>query len=396
MIPMWNAYSFFITYANIDNFEPQNDKMPENVSNVLDKWILSSLSQMVEEIRTEMDRYNLQKSANRFAKFIDDLTNWYIRRSRRRFWKSQNDTDKTEAYATLYYCLLTFSKTAAPFIPFITEAMYQNLRTADMPESVHLCDYPTPDNCRDVYLEKQMENTMNAVSLGRFLRTQNNLKVRQPLARALLVAPDAETEKMLQGTISIIAEELNVKSVEFEADEGALVKRSAKANFKVLGAKLGKNMKDGAAQIAKFTDAEVASIVKGNPVTITFADGSNAEITADDLIIQREQKPGMTVATENGITIALDTNLNDELIAEGFAREFVSKIQNLRKESDFDVADRIIIQFKDGAYSKFINSFNDYISNETLAESITACAELADAVELDINGEAVAVKIEKI
>ena len=396
MIPMWNAYSFFITYANIDNFEPQDDKMPQNVSNVLDKWILSSLSQMVEEIRTEMDRYNLQKGANRFAKFIDDLTNWYIRRSRRRFWKSQNDTDKTEAYATLYYCLVTFCKAAAPFIPFITEAIYQNLRTGAMPESVHLCDYPTPDDCRDIYLEKQMEYTMNAVSLGRFLRTQNNLKVRQPLSRALLVAPDAEAEKMLSETVSIIAEELNVKSVGFEADEGALVKRSAKANFKVLGAKLGKNMKEGAAQIAKFTDAEVASIVKGNPVNINFADGSNAEITADDLIIQREQKPGMTVATENGITIALDTNLNDELIAEGFARELVSKIQNLRKESGFDVADRITVTLKHSACDAAVAKFTDYISTETLAEKITVCDEIAGSTTIDVNGENVEVKVERI
>ncbi len=395
MIPMWNAYSFFITYANIDNFVPANDKMPEKVSNVLDKWILSSLSQMVGEIRSEMDRYNLQKSANRFAKFIDDLTNWYIRRSRRRFWKSQNDTDKTEAYATLYYCLVTFCKAAAPFIPFITEAMYQNLRQDGMSESVHLCDYPTPDDCRDVYLEKQMEYTMNAVSLGRFLRTQNNLKVRQPLGRALLVAPDAEAEKMLRDTVSIIAEELNVKNVEFEADEGALVKRSAKANFKVLGAKLGKNMKDGAAQIAKFTDAEVASIVKGNPVTLTFADGSNAEITADDLIIQREQKPGMTVASENGITIALDTTLNDELIAEGFAREFVSKIQNLRKESGFDVADRITIVYKNGSYNPAITKFNDYISTETLATSICGSDSIENGVVLDINGDNVEVEVER-
>ena len=237
---------------------------------------------------------------------------------------------------------------------------------------------------------------MNAVSLGRFLRTQNNLKVRQPLARALLVAPDAETEEMLRKTAGIIAEELNVKAVEFEADEGALVKRSAKANFKVLGAKLGKNMKDGAAQIAKFSDAEVASIAKGNLISISFADGSSAEITADDLIIQREQKPGMTVATENGITIALDTNLNDDLIAEGFAREFVSKIQNLRKESGFDVADRITISYKHCASDNAVARFNDYIASETLAEKIVICDSIADAVTLDINGENVEVKVEKI
>ena len=397
MIPLWNAYSFFVTYANVDNFVPTDDKMPSNVNNVLDKWILSSLSQMVEEIRTELDRYNLQKAANRFAKFIDDLTNWYIRRSRRRFWKSQNDNDKMEAYATLYYCLVTFTKTAAPFIPYVTEAIYRNLRTEAMPESVHLCDYPTPDDCRDVYLEKQMELTMQAVSLGRFLRTQNNLKVRQPLARAILVAPNNEATKMLRETAWIVAEELNVKAVEFCQDETDLVSRSAKANFKTLGKKLGKNMKEGAAMIMNFSDAEISAILSGKEVTLNFADGSSCSIAEEDLLIQREQKPGMTVATENGITIALDTQLNEELIAEGFAREFVSKLQNLRKESQLEVSDRITIQVAvDKAQNKsYLEKFEDYIKAETLTTQINFVAALADGEVFDVNGENVTVKLNK-
>ncbi len=398
MIPLWNAYSFFVTYANVDNFTPKGDKMPTQVNNVLDKWILSSLSQMVEEIRTELDRYNLQKAANRFAKFIDDLTNWYIRRSRRRFWKSQNDNDKFEAYETLYYCLVTFAKTAAPFIPFVTESIYQNLKTDSMPESVHLCDYPTPDDCRDVYLEKQMELTMQAVSLGRFLRTQNNLKVRQPLSRAILVAPNSEATEMLRDTAWIVAEELNVKNVEFCENETDLVSRSAKANFKTLGKKLGKNMKEGAAIIVNFNDANIADVLSGKGVELTFADGSSCVITEEDLIIQREQKPGMTVATENGITIALDTTLNDELLAEGFAREFVSKLQNLRKESQLEVSDRISIKVTtaDELDKAYLEKFASYIQTETLTETIEFVDSINDGEVLDINGANVTVSLTKI
>ena len=178
---------------------------------------------MIEEVTEEMDSYHLQKAAIRFGQFVDDLTNWYIRRSRRRFWKSQNDTDKEDAYQTLYYVLLTFTKTAAPFIPFITESIYQNLRTDDMPESVHLTDFPAPSSdIRDVRLETQMDYTMRAVSLGRYLRTQHSLKVRQPLAKAIIVIANSEVVEMLQETAPIIAEELNVKEVVFQTNEAEL------------------------------------------------------------------------------------------------------------------------------------------------------------------------------
>ncbi len=390
MLPIWNAYSFFVTYANVDNWEPAPGIAagPENPANPLDRWILSSLSQMTEEIGNEMDDYNLQKAANRFKKFVEDLTNWYIRRSRRRFWKSSNDNDKQDAYQTLHYVLLTFAKTAAPFIPFTTEAIYRNLRTAEMPESVHLCDFPQPETARrDVYLEAQMENTMTAVTLGRFLRTQHSLKVRQPLAKAIIVVHDQEICKMLSETSDIIAEELNVKQIVFGEDEEELVTRKAKANFKVLGRKLGKDMKEGAALIAQLDAAAIATVLDGGIVSITFASGTVMDISLDDLLIERQEKPGMTVATESGITLALDTVLDDALKQEGMAREFVSKVQNLRKDTDFEVSDRINVTYQATATAQAaIDKFSEYISNEVLALSLES-AELDAGLEVDLNSE---------
>ena len=395
MIPMWNALSFFTTYANVGGYTPAAGevKPPANPANVLDRWILSSASQMVEEIRQEMDDYNLQKAATRFSKFIDDLTNWYIRRSRRRFWKSDSDSDKREAYQTLHYVLLLFAKTAAPFIPFTTEAIYQALKTGGMPESVHLCDYPEPDDCRDEYLERQMELTMLAVSQGRFLRTANNLKVRQPLARAILALGSKEAKEMVQQTAWIIADELNVKAVDFCDDEEELVKRSCKANFKALGARLGKEMKAAAAKIAQLSAAEISSILAGNPLAIALSDGNTAEITADDLIIKREERPGLVASSENGVTIALETTLTPALEAEGMAREMVSKLQNLRKESQFEVTDRINVTYAaDGALAAALAEYRDYISGEVLAASFEPGA---GEVTLDINGLTAAVTVTK-
>ena len=381
----------------MDGYEPPAGEVqpPAKASNVLDRWILSSASQMVEEIRGELDAYNLQKAANRFSRFIDDLTNWYIRRSRRRFWKSSDDADKREAYRTLHYVLLTFAKTAAPFIPFTTEAIYRTLRTKEMPESVHLCDYPEPNDCRDEYLEKQMELTMTAVSSGRFLRTANNLKVRQPLAKAVLASPDAASRKMLEETAWIVAEELNVKSVEFSDDEEALVRRSAKANFKVLGSRLGKNMKEAAAKIQALTGREIGDVLAGKPYKLVLADGTEAEITAEDLVVQREEKPGLVAASENGITIALATELTPELEGEGFARELVSKIQNLRKEKGFDVTDRIrVVCSVPEKREAALEANRAYICEETLAVAFeTGPAE--NGAEADVNGESCRISVER-
>jgi isoleucyl-tRNA synthetase len=398
MIPIWNAYSFLVTYANVDHWEPApGGATPQNLSNPLDRWILSSLTQMTEEIQNEMDNYNLQKAATRFTRFVDDLTNWYIRRSRRRFWKSQNDADKSEAYQTLHYALLTFARTAAPFIPFVTETIYQNLRTEDMPESVHLCDYPQADNSRrDETLEKQMENTMTAARLGRFLRSQSNLKTRQPLAKAVIVAADPETRILLKETADIIGEELNVKEIVFSADENELVTYSAKANFKTLGPKLGKMMKEAANAIQSFSSVEVAAILAGTERQITLSDGNSVAIATSDLDLRREEKPGLTVANEGALTVALDTTLTRSLEEEGFAREFVSRIQNLRKESGLKVSDRIEIAYQvPEEWKSALTNFRDYIASETLAEKVEA-ADLSGTEPVILNDVSCAVKVSKI
>jgi len=391
IIPLWNSYSFFMTYASVDKWEPfETPRPPENPDHSLDRWILSSLSEMISEIRDHMDRYHLQKAANRFEKFIKDLTNWYIRRSRRRFWKSQNDGDKDNAYRTLHYVLLTFCKTAAPFIPFITDEIYRNLRTDTMPESVHLCDYPESDNKnRDSELEKQMEYTMQTVSLGRFLRAQNSLRVRQPLSKVLVVASSPEIRQLLEGTVNIISEELNVKTVEISAEESELVNRTVKANFKSLGPKLGRNMKEVANMIAALDEATAFDIIQGENIELQLASGEKIVINADDVIIHREEREGLCVVNEGDITVALDSVLTEDLKIEGLAREFVSRLQNIRKDIGLDVADRIAICYStdNTAMLQAISEFNEYISNETLALSLKENETLTgeNAIKTDIN-----------
>ncbi|MBQ5795583.1 MAG: isoleucine--tRNA ligase, partial [Kiritimatiellae bacterium] len=244
LIPWWNAYSFFVTYANVDGFHDKEVTFPES-ENVLDKWIVSSMETLIADVSAAMDNYDLQKSVRPFVKFIEDLTNWYIRRSRRRFWKSTNDGDKLSAYRTLRYVLVQLSKVAAPFTPFIAEEIYSNLKGESDPESVHLCDFPTANAAaRDLELERRMADVQAAVELGRRLRADNDLKVRQPLSALKLAGGD------VAGLESLIEDELNVKKVDFVADETELCDITYKANFKTLGKKCGAKMKAVAAAIA--------------------------------------------------------------------------------------------------------------------------------------------------
>jgi len=399
MLPLWNAYSFFVTYARVDNWTPPAvPAPPASPSNPLDRWILSSLCEMVEEIRGKMDAYQLQAAANRFEAFVEDLTNWYIRRGRRRFWKSQDDQDKAEAYQTLHFTLLTFVKTAAPFIPFVTEAIYGNLRGVDMPESVHLCDYPElPGALRDLPLERQMRDTIAAVSLGRFLRIQKELKTRQPLRKAVVVSRDPAIRAALLETADIIREELNVKQVEIKEGEEDLVHYGVKANFKALGPKLGKAMKEAAALIAAFGPLDIANILRGGSVSVALLSGETFEVAEDDIIISRAERDGLTVATEGEITVALETALTPELVEEGHAREFVSRVQNLRKELDFEVSDRIDVHYRAAApLGSAIAAFADYIKTETLAAALRPDLPEAGNEACDINGLECRVKIAKI
>ncbi len=375
LIPFWNAYSFFVTYARVDNWRPAaaaDATLPESVDNPLDQWIISCLEGMIKDIRDSMDKYELQPAANRFGGFVEQLSNWYIRCSRRRFWKSQNDRDKNEAYATLYYVLLRFCQAAAPFIPFITEAAYRNLRHDNMPESVHLCDFPRPaESWLNAALDRKMARARTAVSLGRFLRSQAGIRVRQPLRELFLVSLSAEVRQDLAEMQPVIATELNVKSVSVKENEHDLVRLSAKANFPRLGPKLGAKMKAAAAAIAKLTANDIDKLQLDAMVCVELDDEAVLEISKEDIEICREEKAGLAVANESNVTVALDLNLDAELALEGTAREIIHVIQEQRKVAQLEVTDRIRASIDGSAKVKeAVQKYHDYIAAETLAETL--------------------------
>ncbi len=383
LIPWWNAYSFFVTYANVDGFHDKEVAFPES-ENVLDKWIVSSMETLISDVTEAMDNYDLQKSVRPFVKFVEDLTNWYIRRSRRRFWKSTNDGDKLSAYRTLRYVLVQLSKVAAPFTPFIAEEIYTNLKGESDPESVHLCDFPTANaSARDLPLERRMSDVQAVVELGRRLRADNDLKVRQPLSALKLAGGD------VKGLEALIEDELNVKSVEFIADETELCNVSFKANFKTLGKKCGPKMKAVAAAIANMGNGELGT---GNGWTKEI---EGIEITSDDVLVTRSPKEGLVVASEGAVVVGLETLLTPELVAEGLAREFVSHVQSMRKEADFEVVQRITVTVKaDDELKDALEKHAQYVKNEILATSLLWSEDI-DAQECDLNGHATIIKLEK-
>ncbi|MCF0262086.1 MAG: isoleucine--tRNA ligase [Sphaerochaetaceae bacterium] len=367
ILPIWNAYSFFVTYANLDSYEP-SETAYEDLTNPLDKWMISVLEELTNNMDDAYAKYDIQRACGYLLSFIDSLNNWYIRRSRRRFWKSENDGDKKMAYDTLYKVLMTYIKLASPIVPFICEEIYQNLKTDKDPESVHLCDFPTYDaNHRDYALEKMMSLTVQAITMGRALRSAHNLKTRQPLKKLFLVDRDGEDRKILSKMKAIIAEELNVKEVEINDDESSLVDYSAKANFKVLGAKLGKSMKDVASKIQAFTSDKIASILEGVKHKVEYGEGNSVELSVDDLVIQRTEKENLKILNEGQLTVGFDTEVTKELLYEGLARDIIRAIQTLRKEKGFEVSDRIILTIGGDEEVKAVyDMFKDYIQNETL------------------------------
>ena len=365
IIPIWNAYSFFVTYANIDNIKVTD--APSNPSNPLDQWILSEAEKLTQEVTDYLEAYDIHRANTCFINFIDLLNNWYIRRSRRRFWKSENDLDKDQAYQTLYSVLMKYIKLACPVIPFITEEIYQNLRTDSMPESIHLCDYPVADaSVRDEALEKKMEVTQHAVSMGRALRANFSLKIRQPLKAIYLVTRDAEEKTILKEMEGIISEELNVKEVVIRDNEEELVEYEAKANFRVLGKVLGKSMKAGAAKIEELSMDEIKSLLDGATLSIDI-DGVSYDITNESIVVQRNEKENLKVLNEGSLTIGLDTELTDALRQEGVVRDLVRNIQSLRKDSGLDVSDRIKLCISGADEIRAsVDSHEEYMKNETL------------------------------
>ena len=399
LIPLWNSYSFFVTYANIDNVKATGKAFENSLpSNPLDRWILSITQKLVKDVTEALDDYDLSKAIDPIVAYIDQLNNWYIRRSRRRFWKSENDSDKNEAYESLYIALKTFAQVAAPVIPFITESIYLNLRNGNDAESVHLCDYPVyNEKFRDEQLEFKMDTVQKAVSMGRSLRYQYNLKIRQPLKSVELVTRNPEEKKVLLEMEDSIREELNVKKVVFHEREDELVEYQAKANFRTLGKELGPLMKAASVKIAELEQEAIQSILDGSTLSIEV-EGKNVELTIEKIIVERLEKANLKVVNDGTLTVALDSEITEELKLEGYVRDLVRGIQNLRKESGLAVTDRINIVLSGcEELNKAYSAFADYISNETLADKID-WQEKSDSsfTEIEADDKTWSAKLEKV
>lgn len=392
ILPLWNSYSFFVTYANIDKIEVDEKadvssvaQRPSSVAqgastNPLDAWLLSITQKMVKDVTESLEDYDLSGAIDPIVNFIDEMNNWYIRRSRRRFWKSENDADKKEAYYALYVALKTFCKVACPVIPFITEEMWQNLKTANDKESVHLCDYPEYNaTLRNETLEFKMATVQKAVSMGRSLRNTFNLKNRQPLLSVALVTRDANERRVLSEMEDCIREELNVKKVIFHEKEDELVEYKAKANFRVLGKELGGLMKKANEKILTLTSEEIQSMLDGSKLFIDV-EGKSIELDTDKVIVERFEKENLKVLNDGTLTVGLDLKVTDELKKEGYVRDLVRGIQNLRKTSGLNVTDRISLKVSgDAELKSAFEMFKDFVSGETLA---TKCEFVDDAVDL--------------
>lgn len=370
---LMNTYAFFALYANIDNFKFDEELVPYNERPEIDRWIISVISSLVKEYKSFMDEYDVTKAARAVSSFtIDQLSNWYVRRSRRRFWKSEMNRNKLSAYQTLYECLITISKLTSPFAPFISEELYANLNSftrKEVFESVHLSDFPKV-TYRDTELEEKMDIAQRVVYLTRAMRAKSNLKVRQPL-RKIMVVVGNKKRSVLEEMKDVILEEVNIKDLIILKDDADIVNKTAKPNFKSIGPKFGKNVNKIAGKIKELNNEQIGELERGEEVKVEINEETISLSKEDVEIISTEIK-GWLVVSEEGVTVAIDTELDVNLISEGIAREFVNRVQNMRKDSGFEVIDKIKIEFNGSEkLVDAVNTFKDYISNETLAEELT-------------------------
>jgi isoleucyl-tRNA synthetase len=388
LLPLWNSYAFFSTYATADNLTAADlaDAPPLAERPEIDRWIISVLQSLIAKVNQEMEAYKLYAVVPPIIGFVGDLTNWYIRRSRRRFWArrtASSDADKLAAFATLHEVLSTFSGVAAPILPFITEEIYQGLVATVDPEaarSVHHTDYPIADvSSIDRDLETAMADVRTIVTLGRGLRKIHDVRVRQPLNSVTIVTRSAGTTQSVRNHTDLIAEELNVHSVEVHEDEAGLVDLSARANFKVLGPRLGRDMKTVASGIEELDHSTIADLLDGGSVEV-----SGFPVTANDIVVSREPRAGTVVATDGPISVALDTTIDDALALEGMARELINRIQNERRRLDLDVSDRIVVRWgsDDAMVISAFDAHMDLITGEVLATDIVTSNIDADPIPI--------------
>jgi isoleucyl-tRNA synthetase len=397
-----NTYSFFALYANIDKFNPSQHKISMKERTELDRWIISRLNSLIIGITNALDHYDLTRAARQIQEFvIEDVSNWYVRRSRRRFWQSEETADKKAAYVTLWECLVGVCKMVAPYTPFITEELYQELCAKidqKLPESVHLTDFPEAvEKHVDKKLEQKMESLRKIVILGRAARSRAQIKIRQPLGEMMIGLPQGMPRKDMESLFDLTSEELNVKRISFLEPDMSLVELSAKPNFGQLGPKWGKKANQVAQRIKSLTQDELKKFKDKGKLKIEL-DGASLELKPDDMEILEKEKEGWVVESENEYRVALSTVLTDELKDEGFARELVNKIQNMRKSAGFEVMDRIRASIKTTPrLSQAVEAFEDYIKKETLSFELSLTGDEGEhAEEWDINGEMAAISIQRI
>ena len=397
MSTLWNTYAFFVLYANIDNFDATKytlnyDKLP-----VMDKWLLSKLNTMVKTVDADLGSYKIPEAARALQEFVDDMSNWYVRRSRERFWAKGMEQDKINAYMTLYTALVTVAKAAAPMIPFMTEDIYQNLVRSidtDAPESIHLCDYPEVNEAWiDKDLEANMEELLEIVVLGRACRNTANIKNRQPIGTMYVKAEKA----MDKFYTDIIADELNVKEVKFADDVESFISYSFKPQLRTVGPKYGKLLNGIRTALSEIDGTAAMKELRDNGVLVLDIDGNRVELAEEDLLIETAQSEGYVTETDGETSVVLDTNLTPELIQEGFVREIISKVQTMRKEAGFEVMDKIIVYAKDNDKIMDIMKANqDEIKREVLAENIILGEAEGYTKEWNINKEAVTLGVSKV
>ncbi len=392
---LWNTYAFYVLYANIDKFDPTKYDINDCQLTVMDKWLLSKLNSMVKTVDDNLANYRIPEAAKALQSFVDEMSNWYVRRGRERYWAQTVTEDKKAAYMTLYTALVTTAKAAAPMIPFMAESIYQNLVCnvdKSAPASIHLCDYPeVNENLIDTALETAMDEVMNIVVLGRAARNGSNIKNRQPLNTMYVQA----SKKLDESYIEIIRDELNVKNVDFDSDAESLVSYTFKPQLKTLGPKYGKMLGEIRNALAELPSSAKKTLDDEGKLVLSLS-GGDIELGVEDVLIDTKQKEGVFTVSDKGVTVALDTLLTDELIEEGFVKELVSKIQTMRKDSGFNVTDRINVAVTGNAKVFDIAKKNESaISAVVLSDSISD-AELANGKEWDINGENVTIAVAKV
>ncbi len=396
---LWNTYAFFVLYADIDKYNPADYDLKNCKLTLMDKWVLSKLNSLVKTVDEGLTNYNIFDSARALQSFTDDLSNWYVRRGRERYWGHDMDDDKIAAYTTLYTVLVTMAKISAPFTPFMAESIYQNLVPnfyKDAPKSVHLCGFPVVDESAiDAKLESGMQDVLDIVVLGRACRNTSNIKNRQPLQK-IFVCVDKKVD-LSEDLLAIAKDELNVKELEYLTDATAFVNYKIKPQLKTLGPKYGAKL----GKIRKLFEVcnanEIVAIVKAGKTYTTEFEGDEFSFTMDDLLISSESAEGFTAQSDNGLTVVLDTHITPELKAEGVERELISKIQSMRKDAGFEVTDRITVTFStDDADIKNAFKNGDEIKSVVLADSVTEGTADGFTKELEINGGVVTVTVAKV